>query len=258
MKYAFYLLILCNVVFYLWETGPGRERPDPARDDPTDYAASERIVLIKELPEIPKKPPEAKAEEPPTETEHEAAQQMAEPLLTNPQLGVVGGNPRADGLSASAATDCYLMGPYQSESAARNTLNALQSQVQGGQVVAKDGEVQDGYWVLYPKAENLDVGRANRKMLIDQGLRDVWLIDKGELQGAISLGLFKTRERAEMARRQFSERNIAAEVQPRMIRARTSWLQLRWQGERAKLDALFSDLVAGHPERQASRLTPCD
>lgn len=61
MKYLFFLLLLANIVFYLWETGLGQSQPKLAQTDATD--ALERIVLVEELP--PARRLEASAQEVP-------------------------------------------------------------------------------------------------------------------------------------------------------------------------------------------------
>jgi hypothetical protein len=259
MKYAFYLLLLCTVVFYLWETGAGREKSDVDRYEITLPADSERIALIKELPEIPKKAPEAtpKVEEVPAAAVEQPKQETAEPPPAK-DSEAAGAQSQPEAAAVPPQDGCFLLGPYRSASVARNALDGLKSRVEQGQVVARYDDVEDGYWVLYPKAENLDVGRANRKMLMEKGIQDLWLFDKGELQGAISLGIYKTKERAESLQSKLREQGVEAEVTPRLIRAKAPWLQFHWKGERAELDALVGSLASEHPERQENRLKPCD
>ena len=51
MKYLFFLLILLNCVFYLWETGINRP-PAPEKQAVAEASGEvERIILVKELPE---------------------------------------------------------------------------------------------------------------------------------------------------------------------------------------------------------------
>lgn len=256
MKYLFYLLLVCNVVVYLWGIRGGREQSSVERHEISLPPESESIALIKELPAIPKKAPEPTPqvkETPPLSEpvpaptasppdEKEAAAEAQDSLAVAP-------SPPEDG--------CFLVGPYHSESAARRALDRLKPQIEQAQVVSRYGDVEDGYWVLYPKAENLEVGRANRKMLMDRGVRDLWLFDKGELQGAISLGIYKTKERAEGLQQKFREQGLDVEVRPRLTRAKAPWVEVRWQGERSELDAIVARLGSEHPERQENRLRPC-
>jgi len=259
MKYVFYLLLLCNVVFYLWATGVGREKSNFDRYEISLPPQTERIALIKEQPAMEKKVPQPEAAPKVEETPPPAIDQSPQETVETPpeNLQAQGAQAQAEPLPPSDSA-CFRLGPYRSQAAARHALAGLKSQVEEGQVVTRYDDVEDGFWVLYPKAANLDVARANRQMLVEKGVRDLWLIDKGEMQGAISLGIYKTRERAENLQRKFSEQNIEVEVKPRMTRAKASWIQFRWPGARAALDAVVAELASDRSQAQEQRLEPCD
>lgn len=264
MKYVFYLLLVCNVVFYLWATGVGREKANFDRYEIALPPQTERIALIKEQPAVPKPAPQPEAapkveETPPPSTEQpkeETAESPAESVQA--EVAQAEAEAKAETLPPPSESGCFRLGPYRSEAAARRALAGLKSQAEEGRVVARYDEVEDGFWVLYPKAENLDVARANRKMLVDKGVSDLWLIDKGDMQGAISLGIYETRERAENLQRKFAKQAIEVEVKPRMTRAKASWVQFRWPGERAALDTAVAGLASDRPQGQEPRLKPCD
>jgi hypothetical protein len=262
MKYVFYLLILCNIVVYLWYTGVGRERSDVVRYELSLPAESERIALIKELPKIPKKAPEPEAapkveEIPQQPTEQPKPQESLTSQAVNDSQAAAE-QTQAEAAPKPSRPDCFVLGPYHSESLARKALDGLNPRLEQAQVVTRYGDVEDGYWVLYPKAENLDVARANRRMLMDKGIHDLWLFDKGEMQGAISLGIYKTRQRAEGLQSKFREQNIEVEVKPRTTRAKASWIKIPWQGEQAELDVLVGTSDSERSEPQAPKLRPCD
>jgi hypothetical protein len=260
MKYVFYFLLLCNVVFLLWATGVGREKSNFDRYEISLPAQTERIALIQEQSATEKKAPQAEtapeleaAPPPPTDQpKPEAVQSPAE------DSQVPGAQAQADVFPPPSDNSCFRLGPYRSAAAARQALAGLNSRIEQGRLVSRYDQVADGFWVLYPKAENLDVARINRNMLASKGVRDLWLIDKGEMQGAISLGIFKTRERAEDLQRKFVEQDIQVEVKPHMIRAKASWLQFRWPGARAELDAAVAGLTSEQPTVQELRIEPCD
>jgi hypothetical protein len=55
MKYLFFLLLLCNIVFYLWEIGVRGGGTDPASARARPDREGAPIALVKELPEAPMK-----------------------------------------------------------------------------------------------------------------------------------------------------------------------------------------------------------
>lgn len=228
MKYLFALLLLANVVFYLWESTRGSDVGIATHELKLPPSAGERIVLIEELPAVPKKPAAPKPATPPPEPVVAETEKPAEPLTTT-----------VDSAPAKQADPtCYWLGPYENDASARKALAGLPPLLNNAEVRRHSGEMPDGYWVLYPKAESMELARVNRQMLMDKGVRDLWVFDKGELQGAISLGLFKSRERANLAAEHFQAQSIAVEVRPRMVRREAPWITLRWPGERTELERL--------------------
>lgn len=228
MKYLFYLLLLGNIVFYLWESGR-RPHADVEHIELKLPEIAEPIRLLNEVP-----PPAPKKSSATT-----APQEVVEP--PPPPVAMVTETP------VKPATDphCRLIGPFADGDGARSSQEQLQSRLDGLTVVSRTDATVDGYWVLYPKADNIYAARANRKMLSDKGIRDLWLFDKGELEGAISLGVFKTRDRAEGLQQELRAKNIEVEIQPRLTRTESFWLQLSWNGGDAELrETLGAD--AGH------------
>jgi cell division septation protein DedD len=222
MKIAFYLLLLANVLFYLWETGGSRPKSNVDQVALRLPDNSETIRLIKELPSIPKKVP--------TDFDVAASEAVAaKPAAPPPQAddspppGVAVVKPLAD--QVGDAVRCYRYGPFGNEALARVVVDKHMGQYQNVEVVSQDDTVTDGYWVLYPKAENIYAARANRKMLMEKGIQDTWVFDKGELEFAISLGVFKTRDRADVLQQQLRAKDIEVEVRPRVTRAASYWIQ---------------------------------
>ncbi|QSA97677.1 hypothetical protein [Methylococcus sp. EFPC2] len=227
MKYLFALLLTVNVVFYLWESRQGSAGIVNS-ELKLPPSAGERIVLIAELPSIPKKPAPPKPLAPPEPPPVKPAEKPVEPEVVK------------DAAPVPLVPACYWLGPYESDGDARRVLAALPAELKEAEVHRRSGEVPNGYWVLYPKAESMELARVNRQMLVDKGVRDLWVFDKGELQGAISLGLFTLRERAEAAAQQFRAQGIAAvEVHPRMVRNEAPWIKLQWPGDRTELERLI-------------------
>lgn len=97
--------------------------------------------------------------------------------------------------------NCFQWGPVTDETRARGILEQVKVRSNEASLVKKPSALTDGWWVLFPKAHDMDTANSNRKMLLEKGVTDLWLFDKGPLQGAISLGLFKTRVRAEQAQK---------------------------------------------------------
>jgi hypothetical protein len=104
----------------------------------------------------------------------------------------------------------------------------------------------------------MDTAKSNRKMLLEKGVTDLWLFDKGPLQGAISLGLFKTRNRAEQAQKKFTELGIITEVVPRQVRSEAYWVRIPWNRPALELEEILQSADAKGATGVPPALVPCD
>ncbi|MDD5036459.1 MAG: hypothetical protein PHE55_17075 [Methylococcaceae bacterium] len=264
MKYLFFLILLANIVFYLWETGVGRQIGQDAQKVPE---AGERIVLLKEIPaksEPQIMPPAPQAEVSGAEPEQAAvsaapAQDEAAPVEPAPPPPdppadtQVAETPIASQADAADQTPnpppptpdsvCYHLGPYVSPKKAIAASIALGG-ASRAEVVKQPTEVEAGYTVLYPPAESLQVARENLKAMQGKGFKDAWVLEKGDYRYAVSLAMFSDKERAEAAVAHFRGMGIPAELKPRMVPGNTWWLRI--PGSSAERPAL--EEAAGKPQ----------
>ncbi|CAL1241255.1 hypothetical protein [Candidatus Methylocalor cossyra] len=246
MKLLVYLLILLNVVFFLWESG--------FRHDPSDTAQAlalpsdaEPIVLANEaIPsaEEPPEPSDAGPTAPDLPVPAEPPPPAAEPPPALP--------------SPPAEPTCFRLGPLATREQATALLDLIKTHVEQAGIEARPGEVPDGWWVLFPKADNLDAARANRRELAKKGVRDMWVFEKGPLQGAISLGLYNTREQAEAGQRQFADKNVVTDVVPRLVRGRVYWVKIPWRRPALELEEIIQVLNTQDPELKIGSPIPCE
>jgi hypothetical protein len=251
MKSIFFLLLLANVAFYAWEM-----RSEHSDDGVRHMALSlpdstERIKLLSEVPAtyapLPVEPsfPVSVPAAPMKGGKHKALPQQPVPGI-------------ATAISASnrpaPSPACWLLGPYATELNAHIAQEEVARKVQRTALVNRSAGVADGYWLLYPRAENIEAGRDNRRMLLEKGIRDLWLFDRGELAGYISLGLYQTQAGVEQAQKKYFERNIATEIRPREAAVHAYWLEIPWQGGRNQLESVLGaiDKAGG-----AVSLHPC-
>lgn len=219
MKYLFYVLVMINLVFFIWKFGlEHSESLLQARHDQQLLLPEEGIPPVLEQDAWPSEEPlaEAKAEDPPE---------------TSSIL------PRT-----ASKHGCFEVGPIPTRDKAEAYASLLEPEVKDVRVVIRAGDVPEGWWVLYPKAVTPEAGRANRHMLEGKGIYATWLFDKGPLAGALSLGLYKTRGEADRAVAQLAEKGINAAVAPRLVRGEVYWLKMPWTGLPLELDETIQTL----------------
>lgn len=240
MKYLFYILVVINLVFFTWKFGL-QHSESFLRDENDQHL---------ELPDHSAVPPDngETGDNPdsyPAETD--PAESITGPIIIEPPS-----LPRT-----ASAKGCFEIGPLQTREAAEGYMTLLAPSAKDIRLAIRPGDVPDGWWVIYPKAATFEAAHANRHMLESNGIFDSWLFDKGPLAGAISLGLYKTREEADQALQLLVEKGIGAKVVPRLVRGEVFWLKIPWPGLPLALDETVQVLNSQDPTLAMPAPVPC-
>lgn len=243
MKYVFYLLVLANLAFFLWEIAPGRSHE--AQESVQTIAipsGGERIVLLKEAPVNTLLP--------------SGGEDVRGGLSDAPAASPSGDNAR--GKARKGKANCFMIGPNLTQADADTVLELLSSHARDATVVTRPGDVPDGWWIIYPRAINGVIARQNRAMLAAKGVHDTWIFENGPLQWGISLGLYDTLDQAEEAQKQFEEKNLMTDVTPRMVRGSVYWVKVPWRRPSLELDEIVQVLNSQDPSLRIPSPVPCD
>lgn len=241
MKYLFYVLLLVNAVFFIWKSG---------LNPVAFFSEGDNVEQVLALPEEPASPLTSvvsnEPEAPLVETEGGTEASAEDSVPSESASSFSEDRPPL----TQSINGCYEIGPVASKETADAYLALLTSTSKEARVVLKSGSVPDGWWVLYPRAPNVDAARVNRRMLEKKGILDAWVFDKGPLRGAISLGLYPSRSAAELAAKPFSEKGIVVEVAPRRVRGDAFWIEVPWQGLALDLEEIIQVLNTQDPQLQ--------
>ncbi len=97
---------------------------------------------------------------------------------------------------------CATIGPLKSATTVRrlrDRLTAYTSRIRERQTEAR---VERGYWVYLPVAESRDAAIEYASQLASMGINDYFVVTSGEMQNAVSLGLFNNLPNAEKRQQQ--------------------------------------------------------
>lgn len=236
MKYLFYLLVVINLIFLIWKFGLD-ERSSFVREQ-----QDQRLVM----------PRASSTSNPP------GAMDSDFPVVLDP--------PGAEGLSlpgsdlpdTASRHGCFEIGPIETREMAENYLTLLYPTAKDARVVTRAGDVPNGWWVIYPKASTPEAARANRQMLLNKGIYETWLFDKGPLEGAISMGLYKTPGEADLAMQDFRAKGVTAKVTPRLVRGDVFWVKVPWTQLPLLLDEAVQTLNSQDPALKMPSPAPCE
>jgi cell division septation protein DedD len=124
---------------------------------------------------------------------------------------------------ANASDVCRSIGPFQTQSDMRATLNALTPLVQRIQYRDERATQSRGFWVFLAAMKTREEALGVARKLSAKGVRDYYVVTAGEQLNTISLGLF--REQANAERRKAEIAGLGFE--PQLIQ-RTEELPVYW------------------------------
>ncbi|BCX82995.1 hypothetical protein MIT9_P2586 [Methylomarinovum caldicuralii] len=199
-----YILLVANLLFFLWATYGRNTAP---RQQAVSGVPLERITLVDEVPRAPRQAAETEPE-----TEVPAAAPVTQGVKPKPRPPV-------------RRSPCYRLGPLDERAAAVRLLTQFLQLGLAARVVEEEAEEVTGYWLMYPPAADLATARRNLARLRQLGWKDLWLFERGRWRGAISLGLYTRRSRAEALAAQLRAQGVEVEILPRRARVRRFWFE---------------------------------
>ena len=145
-------------------------------------------------------------------------------LLSERESGIAD-EAEAPSTTAAASSDdvCQSIGPFQTQSDMRATLNALSPQVKRIQYRVDHETQSRGYWVFLSALKNREEALGVARSLSAKGVRDYYVVTAGDHLNTISLGLFREQANAERRKAEIA----AMGFDPQLIQ-RTEQLPVYW------------------------------
>jgi hypothetical protein len=146
-----------------------------------------------------------------------------------------------------SARQCYTIGPLVSE----DDISALSAwfNAQGSEATLRDDERREvvSTWVFLPPLENREAADARVRDMQASNIDDIYVIPRGDMANAISLGLFSQEETLQRRITQLEERGFTPSVLPRYKTVTASWFDVTASAGQPMtvgvLDQIFPDLI---------------
>jgi len=189
MKNLLMLLVLANVLYYMW--GRFVEEPD-----------QHGVVVVRES-ELG----------PPLNVTRSTVAEAAT------SVGAVLGSGKPSDFAAVVGRSCVSIGPFRTAADADAALAGYQGEGMRASVRSTEGQLFVGHWVQIRNIPDRDSGNQMLAKLREGGLGDAYLVPTDEDGLKISLGLFGERSRAERVELQAKSMDLPADITPRMREA---------------------------------------
>ncbi len=216
------LLIAGNVVLFLWiqygdsgRNGAGQPQRKP------DFGEI-RLLREAEVPESPMPEQPAPDQEVLATVPQQQSSSALEQVLAVPEPEP---EPEPEPATAAATVYCGELGPLRSRNMAEGYRRVLsRSEAATVEAEARSGQEITGYWAMIPALPDVASAEAMLKKLQAAGLEDLWLIRDGELENAISLGLYTEERYARRHADNVRKMGFEPVVVPKKKKARVYWV----------------------------------
>jgi len=178
MKWIAIFFLLANVGYFGWQMNQRLDHVVPASHQNVEPASSEPLVLLSELEELPPLRQENVI------TEIEGTESLPVEADSQPAREMLPFNPEGT---------CLSIGPYESRNALETLSNWLQTQNMPSKERVEEIRTRERYWV-YLEPQDAVTAKAQLEELKNKGLSDYYMVSKGDMKNAISLGLFSSQD----------------------------------------------------------------
>lgn len=216
MRTLFLILVLANIVAFIWF---GWLRPPAQAPSFTPLPQVKALKLIAELT--------------PAERRTLASSRESTPVPASPTSTDVG------------AESCMSYGPFPSAEAAASGSMRLRS---GGASVTQrlvPGKVRSGYWVYLPPFGSRREAEAAAKLLLQRGVKDLYVVTDDANRNAISLGVYSDRFGALAHQKKIRELGYRPLLTERFRDTPRYWLDARGSAGQLPAANEFADLDEG-------------
>ncbi len=244
MKWLFILLLITNLAVLVWGI---QYEPVDRGADATEFSGVGNMRLLSEV-EAAKREEEAVLAAPAPVAE-EPPQSVEESLeVVKPVAEVSAAIPDRPQPEVELVSRCGVLGIIEDRQVAQDTKKQLADEGVKSSLQETTGKIEIGFWVVIPPLESSEAAQDMITKLADAGITDVWHFRSGELNNAVSLGMFFQRENAEKLRREIEQKGFNAELRSRFLNKRRYSLHLKIRDEQGVVKQKWNRIKRQYPD----------
>ncbi|GMQ75856.1 MAG: SPOR domain-containing protein [Gammaproteobacteria bacterium] len=246
MKWVILSLVLINVAFFGWQLSRDQEAVVVGEPAPpaTKAAMVNRLLLVSELDRgVLRQRRNVPSSRPTSPPEQRSSAEVAEKHADTASVS----RENAPAVPRESDIECYTVGPLQNE----DDISALSAwfSAQGSRATLRSDERREvvSTWVFLPPLESREAADDRMREMQAANIDDIYVIPRGDMANAVSLGLFSQKETLARRVAQLEDRGFTPSVLPRYRTVTASWFDVTTSAAQpmtvAVLDQIFPDLV---------------
>ncbi|WP_455207539.1 hypothetical protein [Kaarinaea lacus] len=208
MKILFMFFALLNAGFYVWQADIFSLRASAGKTAQLQTDPNiPQLALLKEI-----------SKDSPKETKQASRPQ------TEVQVAKV--NPKPPSSKSSGKPICYALGPFDGLPQAKNIAEKLQDLGAFTSERSKSTESPMGFWVYLEGSKTWKDAKEKVIALEKQGIKDMFIVGRGTMKNAVSLGLYKNEEGAQDRVKQLKKLGEKPKIQTQYKQMDQYWIDI--------------------------------
>ncbi len=147
--------------------------------------------------------------------------------------------------SADRAGICYSLGPFETAKQAKPISTKLRDLGAKTQLNPQKKRLSSGYWVYIPKFATWADARKKVMELEDLGMSDIFIMGRGRMKNAVSLGLFKDKSAADYRIDELKRIGIDASVETQYTSTEEYWIGINVNRDNKKVVKSIQTIARG-------------
>lgn len=143
---------------------------------------------------------------------------------------------------------CFTLGPFAQASTAGRTAEAISAL---GVTVNRRQTSQRrprGYWVYLPAFKTYDAAKKRVDELQKKGLKDMFIMGKGDHKNAVSLGLYRRKSAADERYQQVKKMGLSVNIETQYRVTKLAWLDMEVPDDQESTIAAISEIAGQIPK----------
>jgi len=223
MKVLFLFFTVLNIVFFVWQADVFNLYSDTGKvTSLPQHANADKLLLLTEAPKQASKRPEAE------KPDEETVIASVDDNITIEKLVL----PAAEEQGSSLNQICYSLGPFEALAQAKPISTKLQDLGVSTEEHLITREIPTGYWVYLPQFSSWKLAKEKVLELEDKKIKDMFIMGRGAMKNAISLGLFKNQSGAQVRVDQVKKLGENPKIQAQYTEDEKYWIDISVDAEK--------------------------
>lgn len=208
MRTIFFFFLVLNVIIFVWPSGSSNGSNKVSTAIP---AGVKKLVLVSE----------AEAEKLNKNSEVKSGQASGQKAVRT-----ASSESSTQKKRGTKAAVCYSLGPFEAESQVKSISAKLRDLGASTNDRVEKSHDPIGFWLYLPPYKSWNDARRKVMELEQQGMSDVFIMGRGRMKNAVSLGLFKEQKAADSRLAELKKQGVEAQSETQYSDDERYWIDV--------------------------------